>query len=313
MPEQSNVAKLILGDVGVKAEGQKSISYSQYTVYKECPYRWQLTYKEGLYPFTSNINSVFGTALHKSLQEYLRRLYQVSVKSSEEMNFNEYLSDRMIETYKEERKDNGGKHFLQQEEFKEYYADGIEILEYLRRKRKVLFDYREWELVAIELPLYVQMLEEYNILFNGYIDLLLYNRSSKTFRIPDIKTSTKGWNDCAKKDETKMDQIRLYKHYLAKHYGIPVEDISGEYLIVKRKIPENTEWVIPRHQVHIPAQGSTKVKLAVQGVEDFVKAVFNPDGTYIEQAYPRIPGRSCKFCPYNSDPAMCSQKPGYDD
>lgn len=304
--------KLILDNVGKKLEGQKSISYSQYHTYKECPFRWNLTYKQGLYPFSSSVSSVFGTAFHETLQEYLRLLYEVSVKASEEMNFEQYLSDRMVSVYKEEMKNNGGEHFISKTDLKEHYADGIAILNYLRKKRKVLFDYREWELVAIELPLYVKVLEEYNILFNGYIDILLYNPKEKLFRIPDIKTSKRGWSaKYEHKDLLKMSQVLLYKHYLAKHYGLNPDDISGEYFVVKRKIAEDSEYPIPRHQTHIPAQGSSRVKLAVQGIEDFVKDCFNPDGSYQEKAHPKTPSQhSCKFCPYAGRPDLCDQKPG---
>ena len=317
MPNQSPIAKKIVeGAVREKPKGKKSVSYSQYSIYKECPFRWQLTYKQGLFPFTSNINSVFGTSFHECLQEYLRLLYTVSVKASDEMNFEEYLSDRLLATYKDEMKENGGQHFLPKEELKEYYHDGIQILDYLRRKRKVLFDYRQWDLVAIELPLYTPILEgNDNILFNGYLDLLFYNPEEKIFRVLDIKTSTRGWS--AKyhhSDLLKMSQVLLYKHYLAKHYNLNPDDISGEYLIVKRKIMEDSEWPIPRHQTHIPAQGSARIKLAVNGLEAFVKDVFNEDGSFQEKEYPKHPSSSaCKFCPYAGHPDMCDQKPGYNE
>lgn len=309
MAEQSAIKKKILEGVGVKEEGQKTVSYSQYSMYKECPYRWQLTYKEKLFPFTSNINSVFGTAMHETIQEWLRLLHDVSVKASEEFDFDTYLFDRLSATYNKEREEIGGVHFIPKEELKEYYADGIKILDYLRRKRKVLFDYRHWELVAIELPLMVKIMDDWNIFLNGFIDLLFYNKEEKLFRMPDIKTSTKGWNDYQKKDELKMDQVRLYKNYLAKHYGFEKDDISGEYFVVKRKVYEDAEYPIPRHLVHIPAQGSSKIKLAVAGLESFVKDCFNPDGTFQEKAHPKTPSKSaCKFCPYNDKPELCNQR-----
>lgn len=283
-----------------KGEGQKAVSYSQYTMYRECPYRWSLTYKEKLFPFTSNINSVFGTALHETLQHYLTLLYTVSVKASEEMDFNEYLSDRMIETYTKELEANGGEKFIEKAELKEYYADGIEILEYLRRKRKVLFDYRNVELVAVELPGFVPVSEDNtNIVFNFYIDLVFYDRTTKIYEVWDVKTSTRGWSDYQKKDQKKLDQVLLYKHFLSKHYNVPPESIEVKFLIVKRKVPENLEWPIPRHTMLIPAQGSSKVKLAVNGLQSFVNEALNPDGSFKETQFKKTPSQSaCRFCPY---------------
>ncbi len=39
---------------------QKSISYSQLSMFNECPKKWSLQYKEGYKQFTSSIHTVFG-------------------------------------------------------------------------------------------------------------------------------------------------------------------------------------------------------------------------------------------------------------
>jgi RecB family exonuclease len=43
----------------------------------------------------------------------------------------------------------------------------------------------------------------------GYLDVVLYHEPSNTFKIIDIKTSTKGWNKYTKKDESKQFQLVL--------------------------------------------------------------------------------------------------------
>ncbi len=48
---------------------QKSISYSQMSMFNECPKKWSLQYREGHKQFTSSIHTVFGTALHEVLQQ----------------------------------------------------------------------------------------------------------------------------------------------------------------------------------------------------------------------------------------------------
>ena len=45
-----------------------------------------------------------------------------------------------------------------------------------------------------------------NILYTGYLDIVTYNERTDTFKIIDIKTSTKGWNKFAKADENKQFQ-----------------------------------------------------------------------------------------------------------
>ena len=40
----------------------------------------------------------------------------------------------------------------------------------------------------------------------GYVDLIIYDKSTEEYTIFDIKTSTKGWSKWEKGDETKHQQ-----------------------------------------------------------------------------------------------------------
>jgi hypothetical protein len=298
--EISKEKKVIVENaIQVKPEGVKSVSYSQYSVYKQCPYRWNLTYKEGMFPFTSSISTVFGTALHETLQHYLTVLYTGSVKESEEIVFADLLYANMVAAYREELKKNGGVHFIDKADMEEHYEDGLEILHYLRKKRKILFDYRNIELVAVELPGYVPIFEDGKLVFNYFLDLVFYDRQEGRYLILDVKTSKKGWTDYQKKDVLKLEQVLLYKKYFSKFYNVTPDQIEVKFLIVKRKVSEDFDWPIPRHTMFIPAQGAGKVNSAVINLEDFVKNCFNMDGTFKEVHHPKTPSKnSCKFCPY---------------
>jgi hypothetical protein len=48
--------------------------------------------------------------------------------------------------------------------------------------------------------------------------LFLYNETLNRFKIIDIKTSTKGWDDKTKKDETKQMQLILYKKFFSQQF-----------------------------------------------------------------------------------------------
>lgn len=300
--KDSEQKRLILeGAIMEKPEGAKCISYSQYSVYKNCPHQWELKYKNKLFPFSSSVDTVFGTSLHETLQHWLTILHNDSVRAAEEFSFEDYLLERMVFNYNKEKEANDGQHFIQRELLMEYYEDGCLILNYLRKKRGLLFDYRQQELLAVELPLYVQIMDDYPVLFNAFIDLLFFDKSSGTYEMPDIKTSKNGWRagGYEMKSQLKMDQVLLYKHYLSKHYNIPVENINGKFLIVKRKVGQFDGFDLPRHLMHIPAQGTAKMKLAVANLEGFVKDVFNPDGSYVEKTYYKTPSQSaCRFCPF---------------
>ena len=51
------------------------ISYSQISMYNECPFKWKLNYVDKLSIRESNIHLIFGTAMHEVLQTYLEIMY----------------------------------------------------------------------------------------------------------------------------------------------------------------------------------------------------------------------------------------------
>ena len=47
------------------------ISYSQYSIWANCPLAWKLRYVDDVKFDDSSINTVFGTAMHEVIQEWL--------------------------------------------------------------------------------------------------------------------------------------------------------------------------------------------------------------------------------------------------
>ena len=95
---------------------------------------------------------------------------------------------------------------------REFFDDGIAILEFIKKRRGEYFSSRGWHLVGIEIPIVIIPNKSYNnVLFNGFIDLVMYNENTESLTIYDIKTSTRGWSDREKKDENKIQQILLYQ------------------------------------------------------------------------------------------------------
>ena len=62
---------------------QKSISFSQYSIYKQCPYRWKLQYIDGKKVYEPSMFAVFGTAMHGTLQDYLQVMYDQSTADAD--------------------------------------------------------------------------------------------------------------------------------------------------------------------------------------------------------------------------------------
>jgi hypothetical protein len=134
---------------------QKAISYSQFSVFASCPHKWSLQYRDGKYTSESSIHMTFGTALHETLQHYITTIYEISGAEADRINLGEYFEERFRETYLKDYKSNKNLHFSTPEEMNEFFTDGIEIINFLKKKRGKYFGKKGWYLVGCELPLIV--------------------------------------------------------------------------------------------------------------------------------------------------------------
>ena len=46
---------------------KKSVSYSQFALWCQCPYSWKLQYVDKAIPWSDNIHTLFGSAMHEVL------------------------------------------------------------------------------------------------------------------------------------------------------------------------------------------------------------------------------------------------------
>ena len=272
---------------------QKNISYSQISMFKQCPHRWKLHYKDKISQRDTSIYLVFGIAIHEVIQEYLTVYYEKSKVKANEINLEEKFQETFIEAYQKQYKQNNNSHFSSAEEMREFFEDGVEILKFFKKKVSGYFSKRGTYLVGIELPVINVPNRMYNnILFKGMLDIVLYNETLDEFTIIDIKTSTRGWHDKMKKNEDKQFQLILYKQYFSELYDIPLDKIDIKFFIVKRKLYENCDWAQTRIQEFSPPSGKIKLNRANKYVNDFMSYVFNSQGKIKEQNYPC----TCGYC-----------------
>jgi hypothetical protein len=138
--------------------------------------------------------------------------------------------------------------------------------------------------------------------------LIIYDQDLDKLTIYDIKTSTKGWGDKDKKDETKTTQLIIYKEFLSRQYKIDISKIEIEYFIVKRKIWEDSEYPIPRVQRFTPAHGKNTMNKVIEKFNLFLEDCFNESGSPIKKSYLKNVGESsCKWCPYNNNKELCDK------
>jgi hypothetical protein len=161
--------------------------------------------------------------------------------------------------------------------------------------------------MGIEIPVKGQVSEAYpNVFMIGSIDLVIYEKNTDSYTIYDIKTSTRGWSEMDKRDEIKLNQILLYKHYYSKLINVPIEKIDVKFFIVKRKPYENPDFPTHRVQEFVPANGKKKVDKAVNQFKAFIESCYDTSGTLIERSYEKNLD-SCKYCPFNDKPELCNR------
>ena len=283
----------------------KVISYSQFSIWSSCPHRWKLKYIDKKEPYQASIHTVFGTAFHETIQSYIKTMYEVSGAAADKMDLKTLFETNFRNEYVKEYTSSGG-HFTSAEEMGEFFDDALAILHWIQKRRNKLFTIRNMKLLGIELPLVLKMGN--NLYFQAYIDFVLYDEDLKKIYIYDIKTSTRGWGDKERKDESKIAQILLYKEYFAKQFGVEVDSIEVEFFIVKRKIWEESEYPIPRVQSFKPASGKNKRSQTVERFQKFIEDCFDESGKYKIKSYIKNVGESsCKWCPFADKPDLCDK------
>lgn len=286
---------------------QNAISYSQYSMYSNCQYQWYLAYVKKQRVFKPGIHLIFGTSLHEVLQEFLSVMYNESGKAATNLDLHGMLKERLNINYKEQLNENAGQHFSTPDELKEFYHDGVAILEWFVKHRAKYFSIKNTELIGVEVPILVPVSEETpNVFLNGYIDLITYEKNTESYTVYDIKTSTRGWGDKEKKDQVKINQVLFYKRYFSEKMGVPEDKIEVKFFICRRKIFEESEFPMHRIQEWVPAQGKKKVKDAVEDLKSFVKNCFNEKAKHINKEYPKNT-KACKYCPYADRKDLCDR------
>ena len=271
------------------------ISYSQLSMFSECPKRWKLNYVDGLRIFESNIYLVFGTAMHEVLQTYLEILYHDSAKNADLLNLNEMLRDKLVEQFKI-AEESEGKAPCTKKDLQEFFEDGVAIIDFVKKRRNDYFGKRGFKLIGCEVPIEVMLKKDIKMV--GYLDVVILDEIHNRIRIIDIKTSTRGWNKWQKRDENKTQQLLLYKQFYAEQYNHPVDKIDVEYFIVKRKLWEKAQFPQKRVQKFSPASGKPSMNKVNTRLLKFVNEAFTEDGEKKDNMLATPSKKACKWCEF---------------
>jgi len=283
----------------------KHVSYSQYNVFTSCPFHWKLVYIDGNRIPSASIHLIFGSALHRVLQEYLDTFYKKTSGDADSLDINSMLLTYMLDEL-ESYKKHGLEDATNPGELKEYYMDGVKILNWFKKHRGDYFNKKGYELLGYELPLDVNLSN--GAKFVGKLDMVIKDKTRKKVRIIDFKKSYRGWNDNAKKDPVKRGQLQLYKAFWSEVNNVSLENIDVEFMILKQKVNEASEYPSARRRVQIfepPSSEITLKKIKKQFLE-FVNCVIK-DGEYVDQEYKATPSvDNCKWCPFRDRKDVCA-------
>ena len=269
----------------------KKISYSQYSLWKQCPYQWKIQYVDGIREYTDSIHTMFGTSMHEVIQTFLTVMYNDTAKLAEQLPLEDMLRTRMKRNFESIVEANGGEMFCSEKDMVEFYTHGVQILDFIKKKRAQYFSKKGYELVGIEVPLNYELPN--NLKFVGYIDIVIKDTVRDVIKIYDIKTSTMGWNKYVKADSNKTDQLLLYKQFYAKQFNHPIDKIEVEYFIVKRKLYEKVDFPQKRVQKFVPANGKPSMNKMIARFKEFLDATYDDEGNIKEVEYEKCVGK-CK-------------------
>ena len=271
------------------------ISYSQFSKWDKCPYTWKLDYVDKVETFKGNIYTLFGSALHETIQAYLVCYYERTIKEADNLPLRDILQYRMEHNYKISKEQHGDDFDVSLEDMKEFFNDGCNIIDEFLKRKSGYFPKKNTELVGIEIGLNHKVTD--TIDFRGYMDVVLHNSVTGRIKIIDIKTATMGWNKYMKADKIKTNQLLLYKYFFSKEREIPIDKIDVEYLILKRKLYENFDYPQKRLQTFSPGSGKPSINKVMRRLQEFIEECFDDEGNVIGKDYEKCEKhKKCILC-----------------
>ena len=72
-------------------------------MWSSCPQQYKLNYIDKLGESSGNIHTIFGTAMHETIQHFLDVMYNVTKKQALEIDLDILLKDKLVEEFKKEQ------------------------------------------------------------------------------------------------------------------------------------------------------------------------------------------------------------------
>jgi len=235
---------------------RKHISFSELKIWNECPYKHKIVYIDEAKKFLGNEYTAFGTAMHYVCENVVvddkaDLLHIFNTKFLEELKL---LTEKKVEI----RKDLIGK----------MRSQGKNMLSFILPSLKKTF--ANFEVISVEESLF-ETLEESNLKFKGYIDLVIKTPDQK-YHIIDWKTCSWGWDSKRKTDRMTTYQLTLYKYFFAKKHDIDPANIETHFALLKRTAKNNNVEIF--RVTSGPKKTDNSLKLLDKAIYNIKKSKF---------------------------------------
>jgi hypothetical protein len=229
-----------------------------------------LTRVDKIEGFKGNAFTAFGTALHSVCEKKLLQ---------EEVNDDFFIEEfqKCIDSLDDDVE-------VDKKLVEDMRGQGKAIIPEINDALKQYFD--EYEVLAVEMPLYEPIEGHDTYKFKGYIDAVVKTPDNKV-HIFDWKTCSWGWDAKRRSDKITTYQLTLYKHFFAQKMRIDPKHIETHFALLKRTAKKN------RVEFFRVTSGPQKTKNALKYLN---MALYNiQKKRYIKNKLSCTTGYGCKF------------------
>ena len=252
------------------------LSFSAVKDFSFCPHFYKLSRVDKLKPFTGNIYTAFGTAIHSTCEEMLLKDFDIKHE-------NYFYRQFYIELNK-----------LDKEVLEDY--DDVTVEQFVEQGNKILKGIPEfmretfgnYKVISTEqqlrckIPLTEQTIYEYDFL--GFVDCIIKTEDGKN-HIIDWKTCSWGWDARRKSDTMTTYQLSYYKHFYSEMSGLSFDDLETHFVLLKRTAKQNNIELVK------VGNGKKKVDNALKVLEN---TAYNVDsGNFVKNKL------SCSKCDFH--------------
>jgi hypothetical protein len=240
------------------------ISFSEFSNWHECSWRYKLQYVEGIDTFENSVYTESGKAVHAACERYIK-----TRKMDEDICIDMLTTAWQKYNFKDlESWKNTCRSML------------VEVPAWLDET------FQGWECVEAEEMLY-ENIDHDTQKFKGFIDAIIkIKRGNKTiYWLLDWKTTSWGWRRQKKEDFRIRMQLILYKKYWAQKHNIALKDVRCGFVLLKRTGKQNT-----RCELISVSVGSKTLEKADKNIRNMLTSVRK--GVFIKNK------NSCKYCAF---------------